>query len=124
MNVIRSKFKAHPSAIIDDGAIVGEDTRIWHFTHISSGAQIGSGVTIGQNVFIGNKVKIGNRCKIQNNVSIYDNIILESDVFCGPSMVFTNVINPRAFVDRKQEYKNTLVRQAQLLELTVQSFVA
>ncbi|MDC1135659.1 acyltransferase [Alphaproteobacteria bacterium] len=105
----------HPSAIIDEGAVIGDETKIWHFAHISSGAQIGSGVTIGQNVYIGNKVKIGDQCKIQNNVSIYDNIILEDGVFCGPSMVFTNVINPRAFVERKDEYKNTLVREGSTL---------
>lgn len=102
-------FFKHESAIIDDGAQIGNDCRIWHFTHVCAGAQIGVGVSLGQNVFVGNKVLIGDRCKVQNNVSIYDNVTLEEGVFCGPSMVFTNVHNPRALVERKHEYRNTLV---------------
>ena len=97
------------SSVIDEGAKIGEDTKIWHFSHICSGAVIGSSVSIGQNVFVGNAVVIGNRCKIQNNVSVYDNVTLEDDVFCGPSMVFTNVYNPRSFVERKNEFRNTYV---------------
>jgi UDP-2-acetamido-3-amino-2,3-dideoxy-glucuronate N-acetyltransferase len=103
-------YYQHPSAIVDDGAQIGEDSRVWHFCHICAGARIGKGVSMGQNVFIGNKVVIGDGCKIQNNVSIYDNVTLEAGVFCGPSMVFTNVYNPRARVDRKSEYRDTLVK--------------
>lgn len=104
-------WTAHPSAIIDDGAEIGADTRIWHFCHISAGAKIGAGCSFGQNVFVANRVQIGDRVKVQNNVSIYDNVVLEDDVFCGPSMVFTNVINPRSHVSRKNEYKGTVVRR-------------
>jgi UDP-2-acetamido-3-amino-2,3-dideoxy-glucuronate N-acetyltransferase len=105
----------HPSAIVDEGAIVGEGSRIWHFVHVCGGAQIGEGVSLGQNVFVGNKVKIGDRCKIQNNVSVYDNVTLEEGVFCGPSMVFTNVYNPRSLIERKSEYRDTLVRKGATL---------
>ena len=108
-------FTAHPSAIIDDGAIIGDDTRIWHWVHVSAGARIGARCSLGQNVFVGNKVVIGSNCKIQNNVSVYDNVTLEDDVFCGPSMVFTNVVNPRSHVPRKDEYKDTLVRRGATL---------
>ena len=101
----------HETAIIDNGATIGNGTSIWHFTHVCSEAIIGDKVSIGQNVYIGNKVKIGNNCKIQNNVSVYDNVILEDDVFCGPSMVFTNVYNPRAQISRKDEYKQTIVKR-------------
>ena len=101
----------HYSAIVDDGAQIGDGSRIWHFSHICSGAKIGSNVSIGQNVFIGNKVTIGDKCKIQNNVSVYDNVILEEGVFCGPSMVFTNVYNPRSAIVRKDEYRNTYVKR-------------
>lgn len=101
----------HSSAIVDDGAQIGEGSRVWHFTHVCSGARIGCAVSLGQNVFVGNKVVIGDRCKIQNNVSIYDNVTLEDGVFCGPSMVFTNVYNPRALIERKAEYRDTLVRR-------------
>jgi UDP-2-acetamido-3-amino-2,3-dideoxy-glucuronate N-acetyltransferase len=101
----------HPSAIIDEGAQIGDGSRIWHFVHVCCGARIGSYVSLGQNVFIGNKVVVGDRCKIQNNVSVYDNVTLEEGVFCGPSMVFTNVYNPRALISRKSEYRNTLVRR-------------
>lgn len=104
-----------PSAIIDAGADVGEGCRIWHFVHICSGARIGRNVSLGQNVFVGNRVEIGDDCKVQNNVSIYDNVTLEDGVFCGPSMVFTNVRNPRAFVERKSEYLDTRVRRGATL---------
>ena len=106
---------SHESAIIDDGATLGEGTKVWHFSHVCSGATIGKGCSLGQNVFIGNRVVIGNHCKIQNNVSVYDNVTLEDDVFCGPSMVFTNVYNPRAAIIRKEEYRNTLVHQGATL---------
>ena len=99
----------HESAIVDDGAHIGVDSRVWHFAHVCGGARIGVGVSLGQNVFVGNKVLIGDNCKVQNNVSIYDNVTLEDGVFCGPSMVFTNVHNPRALVERKNEYRDTLV---------------
>lgn len=101
----------HESAIVDDGAQIGEGSRVWHFVHVCGGARIGRGVSLGQNVFVGNKVSIGDRCKIQNNVSVYDNVHLEEGVFCGPSMVFTNVHNPRALIERKEEYRDTLVKR-------------
>jgi UDP-2-acetamido-3-amino-2,3-dideoxy-glucuronate N-acetyltransferase len=101
----------HPTAIVDDGAKIGDGSRVWHWVHISGGAQIGRDCSFGQNVFVGNRVVIGNNCKIQNNVSVYDNVTLEDDVFCGPSMVFTNVYNPRSAVSRKDEYRNTLVKR-------------
>ena len=104
-------YSAHESAIIDEGAQIGAGTRIWHWVHICPQAQIGERCSLGQNVFVGNKVSIGNNVKIQNNVSVYDNVTLEDDVFCGPSMVFTNVYNPRSAISRKNEYRNTLVRQ-------------
>ena len=107
---IHPSVSIHESAIIDAGATIGKDSRVWHFVHICAGAKIGERCSMGQNVFIGNKVIIGNDCKIQNNVSVYDNVTLEDGVFCGPSMVFTNVYNPRSFVDRKSEYMNTLVK--------------
>lgn len=94
---------------------MGEGTRVWHWVHICGGARIGQGVSLGQNVFVGNRVVIGDRCKIQNNVSIYDNVTLEEGVFCGPSMVFTNVYNPRALVERKSEYRDTVVRKGATL---------
>lgn len=100
----------HDSAIVDDGATIGEESRIWHFAHVCAGARIGRGVSLGQGVFVGNKVVIGDGCKVQNNVSIYDNVTLEDGVFCGPSMVFTNVHNPRALVERKSEYRDTRVK--------------
>ena len=99
----------HPTAIIDEGATIGNNTRVWHWVHICGQAQIGENCSLGQNVFVGNKVKLGNNVKVQNNVSIYDNVELEDDVFCGPSMVFTNVINPRSHIVRKHEYKDTKV---------------
>ena len=104
-------LKIHPTSIIDDGAIIGENTKIWHWSHICAGAKIGNNCSLGQNVFIGNKVKIGENTKIQNNVSIFDNVIIEKNVFCGPSMVFTNVYNPRSEICRKDEYKSTLIRE-------------
>jgi UDP-2-acetamido-3-amino-2,3-dideoxy-glucuronate N-acetyltransferase len=105
----------HPSAIVDDGAVLGDGCRVWHFVHISAGARIGSGCSFGQNVFVANDVHIGNNVKIQNNVSVYDAVTLEDDVFCGPSMVFTNVYNPRAAVARKDEYRRTRVRRGATL---------
>lgn len=105
----------HPTAIVDEGAKIGTGSRIWHWVHVCSGACIGAGVSLGQNVFVGNKVMIGDHCKIQNHVSVYDNVTLEEGVFCGPSMVFTNVYNPRALVERKDEYRNTLVKRGATL---------
>lgn len=105
----------HPSAIVDEGARIGAGTRIWHWVHVCAGARIGSRCSLGQNVFVGNRVVIGDRVKIQNNVSVYDNVTLEDDVFCGPSMVFTNVYNPRAAVERKSEYRDTVVRRGATL---------
>jgi len=101
----------HPSAIVDPGAVLGEGTRVWHFSHVCGGARIGTACSLGQNVFVGNDVVIGDRVKIQNNVSVYDAVTLEDEVFCGPSMVFTNVYNPRAGVVRKNQYRRTLVRR-------------
>lgn len=101
----------HPTAIVDPGAQIGDGSRVWHWVHISGGAKIGRDCSFGQNVYVGNRVVIGNNCKIQNNVSIYDNVTLEDDVFCGPSMVFTNVYNPRSAVSRKHEYRNTVVKR-------------
>jgi UDP-2-acetamido-3-amino-2,3-dideoxy-glucuronate N-acetyltransferase len=108
-------FEAHPSAIVDAGAAIGERTRIWHWTHVCAGARIGEDCSLGQNVYVGNTVIIGNNVKIQNNVSVYDNVTLEDDVFCGPSMVFTNVHNPRSAVPRKHEYRGTLVKRGATL---------
>jgi len=108
-------LRIHETAIVDDGATIGEGTRIWHWVHICGGARIGRDCSLGQNVFVGNRVVIGNNVKIQNNVSVYDNVMLEDDVFCGPSMVFTNVYNPRSAVSRKDEYRDTIVRQGATL---------
>jgi UDP-2-acetamido-3-amino-2,3-dideoxy-glucuronate N-acetyltransferase len=108
-------YTVHPSAIVDEGAQIGDGSRIWHFVHVCGGARIGRDVSLGQNVFVGNKVVIGDRCKIQNNVSVYDNVTLEEGVFCGPSMVFTNVYNPRSLIERKSEYRETLVRRGATL---------
>jgi UDP-2-acetamido-3-amino-2,3-dideoxy-glucuronate N-acetyltransferase len=105
----------HPSAIVDEGAELGEGTRVWHFVHVCGGARIGRGCSLGQNVFVGNDVVIGDNVKIQNNVSVYDAVTLEDDVFCGPSMVFTNVHNPRSAVTRKDEYRRTLVQRGATL---------
>jgi UDP-2-acetamido-3-amino-2,3-dideoxy-glucuronate N-acetyltransferase len=101
----------HPTAIVDEGASIGEGSRVWHFVHVCGGARIGAGVSLGQNVFVGNKVAIGDKCKIQNNVSVYDGVTLEEGVFVGPSAVFTNVYNPRALIERKNEYRDTVIRK-------------
>ncbi len=105
----------HPTAIIDKGAQIGNGSRVWQWVHVCGGAKIGNAVSLGQNVFVGSKAIIGDKCKIQNNVSVYDNVILEEGVFCGPSMVFTNVYNPRSLVERKNEYKDTLVKKGATL---------
>ncbi|MDZ7813094.1 MAG: N-acetyltransferase [Ideonella sp.] len=110
-----TSISIHPTAIVDEGAIIGDGSRIWHWVHVSGGARIGQSVSLGQNVFVGNKVIIGDCCKIQNNVSVYDNVTLEEGVFCGPSMVFTNVYNPRSLIERKGEYRNTLVKRGATL---------
>ena len=104
-------FWVHESAIVDTGANLGDGSRVWHFAHVCAGARIGARVSLGQNVFVANRVTIGDNCKVQNNVSLYDDVTLEEGVFCGPSMVFTNVFNPRAEVSRKDEYRSTLVRR-------------
>lgn len=104
-------YTVHPSAIVDEGAQIGDRSRVWHFAHVCAQAKIGANVSLGQNVFVGNKVIIGDNCKIQNNVSVYDNVTLEEGVFCGPSMVFTNVYNPRSLIERKSEYRNTLIKK-------------
>lgn len=109
------KYQRHETAIVDEGAQIGEGSRVWHWAHVCGGAKIGKGVSLGQNVFVGNKVTIGDNCKIQNNVSVYDNVYLEEGVFCGPSMVFTNVYNPRSLIERKSEYKDTLVKKGATL---------
>ena len=108
-------YKVHETAIIDDGAKIGTGSRIWQWVHVCAGAKIGSNVSLGQNVFVGNKVIIGDKCKIQNNVSVYDNVYLDEGVFCGPSMVFTNVYNPRSLIERKDEYQDTFVKKGATL---------
>lgn len=108
-------YYKHDTAIVDEGAQIGEGSRVWHFAHVCGGAVIGEGVSLGQNVFVGNKVTIGDKCKIQNNVSVYDNVYLEEGVFCGPSMVFTNVYNPRSLIERKDQYLDTLVKKGATL---------
>ncbi|MBE7366271.1 acyltransferase [Ramlibacter pallidus] len=108
-------YSVHPSAIVDEGAQIGDGSRVWHFVHVCGGARIGERCSLGQNVFVGNDVRIGNNVKIQNNVSVYDAVTLEDDVFCGPSMVFTNVYNPRSAVTRKDEYRRTLVKKGATL---------
>ncbi len=110
-----SDYFQHESAVVDDGATIGAGSRVWHFAHVCAGATIGAGVSLGQGVFVGNRVSIGDRCKVQNNVSVYDNVTLEEGVFCGPSMVFTNVYNPRALIERKDEYRDTLVKRGATL---------
>ena len=110
MNLIHPSSYINPTSIVDEGAAIGANTMIWHWVHISKGAQIGCNCNLGQNVFISGKVKIGNNVKIQNNVSVYDGVIIEDNVFCGPSMVFTNVINPRSLFPRKSEYKKTIIK--------------
>jgi len=101
----------HESAVVDDDVRIGDGTRIWHFSHILSGTSIGKNCVLGQNVMVGPSVKIGKGCKIQNNVSVFSGVTLEDDVFCGPSMVFTNVVNPRAFIERKDEFRPTLIKK-------------
>ncbi|WP_410473563.1 acyltransferase [Guyparkeria sp. TX1] len=108
-------YQVHETAIVDEGATIGEGTRIWHWVHVCGGARIGQKCSFGQNVFVGNRVEIGDNVKVQNNVSVYDDVTLEDDVFCGPSMVFTNVYNPRSAVSRKDEYRPTLVKQGATL---------
>ena len=108
-------IQIHPTAIVDEGAKIGDNSRVWHWAHVCGGAKIGRGVSLGQNVFVGNKVTIGDSCKIQNNVSVYDNVNLEEGVFCGPSVVFTNVYNPRSLIERKSEYRDTLVKKGATL---------
>lgn len=108
-------YTVHPSAIVDEGAQIGEGTRVWHFVHVSPKARIGARCSLGQNVYVGNDVVIGDNVKVQNNVSVYDAVTLEDDVFCGPSMVFTNVYNPRSAVERKNEYRRTLVKKGATL---------
>ena len=108
-------YQVHDTAIVDEGAVIGEGSRVWHFVHVCSGAVIGKKVSLGQNVFVGNRVTIGDRCKIQNNVSVYDNVHLEEGVFCGPSMVFPNVHNPRGLIERKDQYRDTLVKKGATL---------
>jgi UDP-2-acetamido-3-amino-2,3-dideoxy-glucuronate N-acetyltransferase len=110
-----SDYFVHETAIIDDGAKIGDGTKIWHWAHICGKADIGNDCVFGQNVFVANRVKIGHKVKVQNNVSIYDDVVLEDDVFCGPSMVFTNVYNPRAHIERKDEYRQTLIKQGATL---------
>jgi len=106
-----NNYQAHPTAVVDAGAIIGKGTKIWHFSHIMSGAVIGENCTIGQNVFVAPQAILGNNVKVQNNVSVYTGVVCEDDVFLGPSCVFTNVINPRSFVSRKEEFRRTLVKK-------------
>ena len=108
---MKKKYFVHKSSYVEKGTLVGKGTKIWYFSHISKGASIGMNCLIGQNVFVGGDAVIGNNVKLQNNVSVYDRVTIEDDVFCGPSMVFTNVINPRSFISRKKEYKETLVKK-------------
>lgn len=108
-------IQVHDSAIVDEGAEIGAGTRIWHFSHICKGGVVGENCSLGQNVYVGNNVSIGNGVKIQNNVSVYDNVTLEDDVFCGPSMVFTNVMNPRSPIERKHEFRDTRVKKGATL---------
>jgi UDP-2-acetamido-3-amino-2,3-dideoxy-glucuronate N-acetyltransferase len=108
-------YQVHETAIVDKGAEIGSNSKIWQWVHICGGAKIGSNVTLGQNVFVGNKVIIGDQCKIQNNVSVYDNVYLEEGVFCGPSTVFTNVYNPRSLIERKNQYRDTFVKKGATL---------
>ncbi len=115
MGRVHPSATIHPTALVDDGATIGAGSRVWHWVHISSGAVIGDRCSFGQNVFVGNRVQIGNNVKIQNNVSIYDNVTLEDDVFCGPSMVFTNVYNPRSAVSRRDDYLDTIVEKGATL---------
>lgn len=106
---------AHETAVIDPGAQIGDGSKVWHFSHVCAGARIGEGCSLGQGVYVGNDVTIGARVRVQNNVSVYDAVTLEDEVFCGPSVVFTNVMNPRATISRKHEYRRTLVREGATL---------
>ena len=108
-------YQVHETAIVDEGAQIGSNSRVWQWVHVCGGAKIGSDVSLGQNVFVGNKVIIGDKCKIQNNVSIYDNVYLEEGVFCGPNMAFTNVYNPRSLIERKGEYRDIFVKKGATL---------
>jgi UDP-2-acetamido-3-amino-2,3-dideoxy-glucuronate N-acetyltransferase len=110
-----ASYFAHPSAFVDEGSVIGDGTKIWHFCHVMSGARIGRGCNIGQNVVVSPRVVIGDNVRIQNNVSVYTGVTLEDDVFCGPSMVFTNVVNPRSHISRKDEYRSTVVRRGATL---------
>jgi len=101
----------HPTSVIDEGVNIGDNTRIWHFSHLMSGCIIGNDCVLGQNVFVASTVVLGNNVKVQNNVSLYDGVVCEDDVFIGPSCVFTNVTNPRSFINRKNEYKSTLIKK-------------
>lgn len=112
---MNKNYFIHDTAIVDEGATIGAETKIWHWAHVCAGATIGRDCSLGQNVYVGNKVTIGNNVRIQNNVSVYDNVTLEDDVFCGPSMVFTNVYNPRSAIARKQEYRDTVVKKGATL---------
>jgi UDP-2-acetamido-3-amino-2,3-dideoxy-glucuronate N-acetyltransferase len=107
----RPNIQVHPSAVVDEPCEIGEGTKIWHFCHVMAGAHIGRGCVLGQNVYVGGRARLGDGVKVQNNVSVYDQVVLEDDVFCGPSAVFTNVVNPRAAVDRKHDYRPTLVKR-------------
>jgi UDP-2-acetamido-3-amino-2,3-dideoxy-glucuronate N-acetyltransferase len=113
--MMKKRFSIHPTAVVDKPVEIGEGTKVWHFSHIMSGVRIGKDCNIGQNVFIGTRVTLGNNVKVQNNVSIYEGVILEDNVFCGPSMVFTNVFNPRSFISRKNEFRKTLVGEGATL---------
>nr|WP_321353570.1 DapH/DapD/GlmU-related protein [uncultured Draconibacterium sp.] len=108
---MENEYYAHKTAVIDDGAKIGSGSKVWHFSHVMSSAIIGTSCILGQNVFVGNNVILGNNVKVQNNVSVYEGVICEDDVFLGPSMVFTNVVNPRSSVERKDEFKTTLVKK-------------
>ena len=112
-------YFVHPTAVVDEPVEIGDKTQIWHFSHIMSGAKIGENCVLGQNVFVGRDVVLGKNIKVQNNVSVYDGVILEDDVFCGPSMVFTNVYNPRSFISRKKEFRKTLVKKGATLGANV-----
>lgn len=108
---MKVNYFVHPTAVIDEGATIGAGTRIWHFCHLMKGSRVGADCVLGQNVFVGGSAKIGNRVKIQNNVSLYDSVIIEDDVFCGPSCVFTNVRNPRVFIERRNEFETTCIKK-------------
>ena len=109
--MLKTDYYVHPSAIVDDGVTIGANSKVWHFAHLLSGTEIGTDCSLGQNVMIGPNVRVGSGCKVQNNVALYEGVELEDDVFCGPSCVFTNVLTPRAFVSRKLEFGQTIVRK-------------